>query len=144
MTSWFHADDYWLSRFVFLRALALIRLLVGDEFRLHSVEMAYPAPAHAERYRQLFECPVHFGCPRSLGRMERRWLSAPIATHSAVMAAQLAALLEQQAQARAQPPRSTEAVEQVLLRSGNARLSIDQVASTLQLSVRTLNRKSVV
>jgi AraC-like DNA-binding protein len=125
----------------FASALALMRLLVGDDFRLHSVEMAYPPPAHAERYRELFECPVHFGCARSLGRMERRWLNAPIATHSAVMAAQLSALLEQQAQARAQPPRSTEAVEQVLLRSGNARLSIDQVAGALQLSVRTLRRR---
>jgi AraC-like DNA-binding protein len=57
------------------------------------------------------------------------------------MAAQLGALLEQRAQAKALPPSPTVAVEQFLLRSGNARLSIDQVAGALQLSVRTLRRR---
>ena len=46
----------------FSSSLALVRLLVGDHFRLHSLEMAYPAPAYAERYRQIFECPVRFSC----------------------------------------------------------------------------------
>ena len=125
----------------FASALVIVRQLVGDRFRLHSLEVAYPQPAHAERYRQMFECPVYFGCARNRAQMHRRWLSVPIATHSAAMAAQLGVLLEQQAQARALPPRPTVAVEQLLLRSGNARLSIDQVAGALQVSVRTLRRR---
>jgi AraC-like DNA-binding protein len=125
----------------FASALVIVRQLVGDRFHLHSLEVAYPQPAHAERYRQMFECPVYFGCARNRAQMHRRWLSVPIATHSAAMAAQLGVLLEQQAQARALPPRPTVAVEQLLLRSGNARLSIDQVAGALQVSVRTLRRR---
>ena len=120
--------------------VAITRQLVDDRFRLHTLELAYPEPAYAERYRQIFGCPVHFDCARNRAQIESHWLNAPIATHSPAMAAQLGALLEQ-AQARALPPRSTAAVEQLLLRSGNTRLSIDQVAGLLQLSVRTLRRR---
>ena len=125
----------------FASALAIARLLVGDHFGLHSLEVAYPEPAYAERYRQIFACPVHFGRARNRAQVERRWLNVPIATHSPVMSAQLAVLMEQQARARALPPRSTTAVEQLLLRPGNARLSLDQVAGVLLLSVRTLRRR---
>lgn len=125
----------------FASIVRITRLLVSDRFRLHTLEVTYPEPAYVERYRQVFACPMHFARARNRIEFEARWLSMPIATHSAVMAAQLSALLEQQAQSRALPPRSAMAVERLLLRSGNARLSIDQVASALQLSVRTLRRR---
>ena len=125
----------------FASSLALLRLLAGERFRLHTLEVTYPEPAYAERYRQMFACPVHFACPRNCALIDRRWLNVPIATHSAVMLAQLGAQLEEQAEAKALPPRSTAAVEQVLLRSGSAKLSIDQVAGALQVSVRTLRRR---
>jgi AraC-like DNA-binding protein len=125
----------------FASALAIARQLVGDRFHLHTLELAYPEPAYAERYRQIFACPVHFGRVRNRAQMESYWLNEPIATYSAMMTAQLAVLMEQQAQARALPPRSTTAVEQLLLRPGNAGLTLDQVAGALQLSVRTLRRR---
>ena len=125
----------------FASALAIARLLVGDRFQLHTLEVVYPEPAHAERYRQMFECPVHFACARNLAQVDPRWLNVPIATHSAVMAAHLGAVLEQRAQTKALPSGSIIAVEQLLLRSGNANLAIDQVAGALQLSVRTLRRR---
>jgi AraC-like DNA-binding protein len=125
----------------FASAVAITRQLVGDRFHLQSLEVAYPEPAYADRYPQIFGCPVRFAATRNRAQIDRDWLSAPIATHSEVMAAQLGALLEEQAQARALPPRPSAAVEQLLLRSGNARLSLDQVAGVLQLSVRTLRRR---
>lgn len=121
--------------------VGIIRMLVSARFQPHLLELAYPEPAHAERYRQSFACPVHFSRERNRVQFDRSWLDVPIATHSAAMAAQLSALLEQQARIRATPPRSTEAVEQLLLRSGNARVTIDQVAEALHLSVRTLRRR---
>ena len=125
----------------FTSALVIGRLLVGDHFQLQAVEVAYPEPPYAERYRQMFECPVHFACARNRVQIERHWLSAPIATHSALIAAQLGTLLEQRAREKALAPRPSATVERLLLRSGNARLSIDQVAGALQLSVRTLRRR---
>jgi len=121
--------------------VGITHMLVSTRFQLNLLELAYPEPEHAERYRQIFACPVHFARARNRAQFDRSWLDAPIATHSAVMAAQLGLLLEQQARIKAIPPRSTVAVEQLLLRSGNARLSIDQVAAALHLSVRTLRRR---
>ena len=121
-------------------AVSIGRLLVGDEFCLHSLEVAYPEPAYVERYRQLFRCPVYFGRERNCAKVARHWLGMPVATHSPALAAQLGELLEQQAQARV-VPRSSSAVEQLLFRSGNSKLTIGQVADALQLSVRTLRRR---
>lgn len=121
--------------------VGIIRTLVSARFQLDLLELAYPEPVHAERYRQFFACPVHFARARNRAQFARSWLDAPIATHSAAMAAQLGALLEQQARIKATPPRFTVAVEQLLLRSNNARVSINQVAEALNLSVRTLRRR---
>lgn len=105
------------------------------------MELAYPAPAYADRYRELFACPVRFGLVRNRFLVARHWLEAPIATHSAAMSAQLRTLLEQRARAKEFPPHPAAAVEQALLRPGNATLSIEQVARALELSVRTLRRR---
>jgi AraC-like DNA-binding protein len=125
----------------FASCLAIGRQLVGDRFHLLTLEVTYPAPPYAERYRQMFACPVHFGSARNRAQIARSWLNAPIATHSAVVVAELGVLLEKEAEAKALPARFSAAVEQLLLRPGNARLSINQVAAALQLSTRTLRRR---
>lgn len=125
----------------FASGLTIARLLVGDRLRLHSLELAYPEPVYAARYREIFSCPVYFGCARNRIRVERRLSSLPVATHSPVLVAQQVQLLEQQARGKTLPPRTTSAVEKLLLRPGKAGLSIDQVAGALQVSVRTLRRR---
>ena len=124
----------------FASAVAIARLLVGDEFCLDSLEVTYLEPEYAERHRQLFGCPVYFGRERNCAKVARHWLSVPVTTHSPALAAQLVELLDQQAQAGV-VPRSSNAVEQLLFRSGRAKLTISQVADALQLSVRTLRRR---
>ena len=125
----------------FASVVAVIRMLVSADFQWDALEVTYPAPVHAERYRQLFGCPVRFAGARNRASFARSWLSAPIASHSVEMAAVLETLLEQRAQEKSLPPRLSVAVEQFLLRSDNPRLSIEQVADALQLSVRTLRRR---
>lgn len=125
---------------IFSSVQAIAGILVGPAMRMKSVELAYPAPEHARRYRELFDCPVRFGCSRNAIVIESRWLDAPIATHSPVMEAQLRAMLEQRENAQA-VPEAKAAVEQVLKRPGSATLSIEEVARALELSVRTLRRR---
>jgi AraC-like DNA-binding protein len=124
----------------FASAVAIGRLLVGNQFCLDSLEVAYPEPTYAARYRELFGCPVYFARERNCAKVARHWLNVPIATHSPAIAAHLSELLEQQAQARVVPG-ATNAVEQLLIRSHRSKLSISQVADALQLSVRTLRRR---
>ena len=122
--------------------LAICRLLVGQRFGLEALELAYPEPAYGARYRQIFQCPVYFNRARNSAQIAHDCLSLPIATHSAAAVARRVHLLEQRARGRALATRPTEAaVERLLLQSGNARTSIDEVAGALQVSVRTLRRR---
>ena len=125
----------------FASVLAVIQMLVSARFQWEALEVTYPKPVHAERYQQLFGCPVRFAGTRNRASFARSWLSAPIATHSVERAAVLETLLEQRAREKALPPRLSVAVEQFLLSAVNPRLSIEQVADALQLSVRTLRRR---
>ncbi|MGO1071007.1 AraC family transcriptional regulator [Lysobacter sp. CA199] len=124
----------------FASDLAIMRILTGAQVRALSLELMYPAPAHAWRYQELFSCPVHFEAKRNAMAIESRWLDAPVATHSPVMVLQLCGLLERCRQEQAVPV-AKAAVERVLARSGNATLSLEEVARTLALSVRTLRRR---
>ncbi len=72
--------------------LVLIRILVGDHFTPLAMEFTYPQPAHADRYRELFACPLRFGAAHNRFLIERHWLDTPIATHSAAMSAQMRTL----------------------------------------------------
>ena len=132
----FVVEEYFASGF------AIARLLVGNRFRVRRLELTYPEPAYGARYREIFGCPVYFGCPRNSAQIEHECLGLPIATYSAPTVERRIRLLEQQARGKALATRPTEAaVEQLLSRSGNARISIDEVAGALQVSVRTLRRR---
>src|SRR3546814_11537750 len=48
---------------LFASTLMLCRGLVGASFRPLRLELAYPAPAYAQEYEELFECEVRFGLP---------------------------------------------------------------------------------
>ena len=142
-TSNFHDDSVlpFVMEELFASGLTIARILGGDRFHLDTLELAYPEPAYAARYRQIFECPIHFGRARNRALMKPACLSLPIATHSDAIVAQTVLLLEQQAEGRMLQARPSVAVEQLLLRSGHTKLSIDQVAGALQVSARTLRRR---
>lgn len=126
---------------VFASVFTIVRILIGNHFQMHSLELAYPAPAYAARYRELFACRVRFGCAHNRCLFESRWFDAPINTRSAAMSAQLHTLLEQRAKEKAAPSHTATAMEQLLGRPGNATLTIEQIARTLEISVRTLRRR---
>jgi AraC-like DNA-binding protein len=126
---------------VFASVFTVARILIGNRFRVHLLELAYPAPEYAARYREIFDCRVRFRCARSRCLFDRRWFAEPITTHSAAMSAQLRSLLEQRAKEKAAAPHTATAMAQLLGRSGNATLTVEQIARMLEISVRTLRRR---
>jgi AraC-like DNA-binding protein len=125
----------------FASGVTVVRQLVGDGFHPSLLEVTYPEPAYSARYKEIFRCPVHFGGARNCARIEHSDLSLPIRTQSPELAAQRLLYLELEAANRALPPSPTVAVEQLLLRASHSKLSIDEVAGALQVSVRTLRRR---
>ncbi len=127
---------------VFSSMLLLARTLVGPSFHPEIVELAYPAPAHAERYHAVFGCPVQFGARHNRMGMDARWLTAPVLGHSPVMAIEMRRLLALRERDQTTSARSlVAAVERALERTPQANPSIEQVARALELSVRTLRRR---
>ena len=125
---------------LYASVMALVRILLGDGYRLQTLELAYPAPPHVARYTEQFGCPVYFGQPRNRGFFPRKWLELPLTSYSPVAAAELRVLLEAR-QRNHQAPNTVAAIEHVLQQSGNVAMSVEDVAMALGLSSRTLRRR---
>jgi AraC-like DNA-binding protein len=159
-TTWtlLERDDYAMwSCSTLLREGALIRLLmdytfaftanIGRHFfppgeRLRAVHFQHPAPSYAERYTEVFHCPVlfeqeHNATVFSRVLLDRRKLHAD-ATVDGLLRETADRLLQERSHHRS----LTDAVR-VLLRNERELPSLDmrQVARLLRLSVHSLRRK---
>lgn len=125
---------------LFASTLMLCRGLTGEDFRPLRLELTYPAPAYAERYRDVFGCEVDFNMPRNRVLVDTAWLAYRLPTYNPVSAQQALTLC------RAQLPRERQASEIVasvrhLLRERlqeNPKLA--DIAAELHLTERTLRR----
>lgn len=125
---------------LFASTLNLARNLVGAAFRPERLELTYPAPPHAARYRSLFGCEVRFGASRNRMVVAARWLEQRLPTHHPVSAQQALAICREQA---AQIKRQSEiiaSVERILRRRLAEHPTLGEVAQNLNLSERTLRR----
>jgi AraC-like DNA-binding protein len=122
-------------------ALTLLRILLGPKFSFHAVDIAYDAPAHAERYREVFACPVRFGCAENRLLIEHHWFDVHLASYSPIIAAQLKELLEQRERSSNPALGTVAAIEHLLNHSGNAAMTIGEAAIALDLNRRTLTRR---
>lgn len=125
---------------LFASVMVLIRILIGDRYRPHAIELTYPAPPHAARYTEVFGCPIRFGQPRNRFLIPLEWFTLPLVSHSPVAAAELRSLLEARALSQ-QVPNTVAAIEHVLQQTGNVAMSVEEVATALGLSSRTLRRR---
>ena len=119
--------------------LDLFRRELGEPLVLHALELGYPAPAHAPRYRELFGCEPRFGGARSRLELAPDWLARPMPRHDPAVSANIRAQLEQHA--RQETLDTVAAIERLLARPGGMALSIAQLARSLDLSPRTLRRR---
>ncbi len=126
---------------LFASSLMLCRGLLGNAFQPRVLELAYPAPAHADVYHALFACEVRFGAPRNRVVIDAHWLQTAMPAGNAVSAQQIIALCEEQMPA-GQPRSEIVAVVERLLRqrlTENPRLI--EIAADLHLTERTLRRQ---
>lgn len=131
-----------LAEELFSSVIAVQRVLLSGKLLPEAVEFTYPAPPYAQRYREIFGCPVRFGQARNRLIFSSRWLSMPTTTRSPIASAELHAVLDDQAHRAASGSRAAAvAVEQVLSRTQEMAPSIENVARTLGVSVRTLRRR---
>ncbi|WP_420962972.1 AraC family transcriptional regulator ligand-binding domain-containing protein [Brucella sp. IR073] len=139
----FHDPDIhvFLVEEAFASFMGIATGLVGEEFRPLRVDLAYPAPAHAEAYNQVFNCPVRFGQLENAFVFSPAWYSRPLVTADPFTHRQL---LEFLAYNRARSREAAEiiaSVERVLRQKLDSRNHISKVARALGMSERTLRRR---
>lgn len=57
-------------------------LLAGERPSVTQLTLSYAAPPNAQRYQDLFECPVRFNSERTTATVTSRWLDKPLPTNN--------------------------------------------------------------
>lgn len=126
---------------LFSSVLKLIHELVGPGFRPLRLELGYPAPRHAQRYREVFGCDVRFDQPQHAMVIERCWLELPFASYNPVTSNQVLTLCRMQLDALPACGETTAALESHLRMRLRDNPQMAEMAAELHLSERTLRRQ---
>ncbi|MGA4634200.1 AraC family transcriptional regulator [Pseudomonas solani] len=116
--------------------------LVGRPLAVEKVEIEFPAPDYAERYTELFGCPVEFGASANQLRLSQPTLALRGREHCPSTWRQLLELCEQDLEQRTRTRSLRERITQLLgpLLHGREP-DLEEVAARLQLPTWTLRRK---
>lgn len=119
----------------------VIRQLLPDDAEFTAVHLTYQAPDYASMYGEIFQCPVHFDSKRNELRYPRSLLTIPFKRPNALL--REFCLRECDKVLAEFRPRNTLADEiEALVRSSSGVIPpLAEVASTLNISARTLSRR---
>ncbi|WP_144897990.1 AraC family transcriptional regulator [Luteimonas cucumeris] len=125
---------------LFASTLMLCQGLVGTSFRPLRLELTYPAPAYASRYREVFDCPVAFNMQRNRIMVDTRWLDYRLPTYNPVSAQQALALCRAQLPHERRPNEIVASVRRLLRERLQENPRLADIAAELHLTERTLRR----
>ena len=135
------AIEHFVAEEFISSCLALGTGLLGEPLRPIALEFAYPAPGHAARYREVFDCPLAFGQPRNRLLLDAHVLSTPLRTHNPTASWQVLALCEAQMPQAEQHGTVAAAVARLLGAALAEDPKLAAVAARLHVSERTLRRQ---
>ena len=121
--------------------MTLSRDLYGDSFRLSGLNAAYPAPAHTQRYQEVFDCPLQFGASNDRLMFEARWIKQPMHYSDPITHAMAREYCEKSLLEVGQAGTVAAAAHRVLIKHPGQFPSIEKVAAALSMNTRTLRRK---
>lgn len=116
--------------------------LVGQVIPLMQVQLAYPAPAHAEEYRLLFPAPREFDQPDNTLVWPKSVLDLPVHRNPEQLKRYLAQVPLMWFRKQRFTEYQTERVMQLLEQADNPhRSTLEEIAGQLHMTSRTLRRK---
>lgn len=126
---------------MFSSVLMLARELAGPDFHPVRVDLAYPAPAYAGKYAEVFQCEVRFDQPYNGMVVDSRWLALPFPSYNPVTSRQALAMCRAQLDAQSLQGETTAAVGRHLRPRLRENPQMADIAALLHLSERTLRRQ---
>jgi AraC-like DNA-binding protein len=115
--------------------------LVDSRIPLQAALLPYPAPAHGDAYRVLFDGPARFDQPHAALRFDARYLALPIHRDEAAMNAMLQRALPLTVHPYRRDRLLVQRVRQALLSQPQLAHNADDLAAQLNISARTLHRQ---
>ncbi|MFN8572137.1 MAG: AraC family transcriptional regulator ligand-binding domain-containing protein [Gemmatimonadaceae bacterium] len=130
--------------YVFAALVSRIQLRICPALQVQRLDLRQPEPRHPDIYRRVFGAPVHFASPHDRLSIDVDVWGAPTVNGDAA----LVALLEDHARILASRPARpatgfTEDVKRAITATLAGGSSAELVARTLNVSVRTLQRKLI-
>ncbi|WP_068829045.1 AraC family transcriptional regulator [Pseudomonas sp. BMS12] len=125
----------------FSSSLAIVRFLTGQDLVATRIEVHYPSPAHAQRYDELFRCPVRFDGEHNLMQFPASWLELPLPTRDDYVVAEACQLLDETRRDEQGLSDLIETIEREVRKNLGTPPSLSELANQLNLSERTLRRR---
>ena len=119
-------------------------LLMGDDFdpSQASVHFVFNAPDYESTFREVFDCPIHFGAERNELLFPAAWLQHPIASGNETMADVCTAMCERLLGAGESSRGTQQVVRRLLLsRPGRRMYRLEEAAAELNLSTAQLRKR---
>jgi AraC-like DNA-binding protein len=125
----------------FASMVSIVRQMVGPHFAPSGIEVVYQRPAHAALYDTLFRCPIRFGCSRNRLITDLGWIAFPLPTHDSLVAKSILPLIEANFARELGQADIGATIERTIRDNMHDLPTLARIASTLNLSERTLRRK---
>lgn len=125
---------------VLTNILTTCRWVLGRNLPVTRLRCDYPAPAHAERYSEIFQCPVQFGAPATQILFDAAILDEPL-PHSSPHSAELYEKLCEKKSIERNRGDAAWRVWQIIVSDPAEPPLLEAVAREMHCSARTLSRK---
>jgi len=119
----------------------MVSLIIEDTQAFQELHIAYPAPAYASRYREVFHCPVVFGGPDHLICFDAGLLSKPLKLANSLAKKVLEAECKELCARLREHSSLTDRVRHELSFGPDGYPTLEQLAKRINLSPRTIRRR---
>ncbi|MDX1802828.1 MAG: AraC family transcriptional regulator [Alcanivorax sp.] len=117
-----------------------LRYILGERFRDVTLELPYPAPAHADRYRELLDMPVQFNAGTAALRLPAALLEVPFRLADPASRQMAAQKCEEELQRLEADQDWASRVRARLMQAEGMLPSLEQLACSFHVTSRTLRR----
>ncbi|MGJ3701278.1 AraC family transcriptional regulator [Variovorax sp. AFSI2.2] len=121
--------------------VAVVRSLIGPQYNPLRLELSYPKPAYAAAYSAFFKCPLRFGASANRLVSDARWLEYSLPGYEEFTCPYLRAQLESLMPRRQERNDLLESISTHLRAHLDEPRALEETASDLNISVRTLRRR---
>ena len=127
--------------FGMLTMLGFCSWITGGQVQPRAVEFVYSAPDDATAHRDVFACPVRFGCAANRALLRQCDLALPLSARDPEMAALHARLVDEELERLDGAPTSHRVRQLLAERLAHAEPRRKDIADALRLSDRTFQRR---